>query len=494
MRQTKRVPFCFSSHMYKAVEGYLNAQAAKGWVLEKVTFFDLARFRRAGEEAPRRYCVDLLPYHRRRAAKEQDEDYLNLCEEAGWTLMARQGSMGVFVSRPGADPAPIQTDREAERYRYRRVCRNGAFWVGLQLLLDLLLVIAVVALVQLVARADVARAVYQYLLTWLRSWLLGALGMTVPLLALLGLWRLGELAWSWVRTRQDGAIPTPARWALWANAAVNLLFLLAVLVLLAGVLAEQTRIGETTAFVSFVVAGAVLLFRGGSVREAQPRLMDGKWAQPRGSGFARRWERRQLLQAGALGLAMGAVALALSLAVGGSTVHFWRDNREQFTLYYTQASSLPLVREQDLGVEPEGAYTLSRGVGPAGRYALLMMSPGNSLDEELDGVSCSRYDCWTDGLAGAVVDALRAETVIPEHRTGTPGRILRDYRCELAPCALDWADEAWLGEWSDDNWAMGESRGQVLILRKGSVAVRVFAPADLTDENILENVRARLGL
>ena len=494
MRQTKRVPFCFSGHMYKAVEDYLNAQAAKGWELEKVTFFDLAKSRRAGEEAPRKYCVDLLPYHRRRAAKERDEDYLDLCEEAGWTLMARRGSVGVFASQPGADPAPIQTDREAERYRYRRVCRNGAFWAALSLLPALLLVIMVTLLVQLVAGVDVAQAVYRYLLTWPRNWLLGTLGVTAPLFALLGLWRLGELAWSWARTRRDGAIPTPAPWALWANAIVNLLFLLAVLVLLAGVLAEGAQTGETTAVTTFLAAGAVLLFRGGRVREAQPRLVDGKWALPRSSGFVRRWERRQLVQAGALALAIGAVALVLSLAVGGSTVHFWRDNREQFILYYTQASSLPLVREQDLGVEQEGAYTLSRGVGPAGGYALLMMSPGNSLDEELDGVSCSRYDCWTDGLAGAVADALRAETVIPEHRAGTAGRILRDYRCELAPCALDWADEAWLGEWSDDNWAMGESRGQVLILRRGSVAVRVFAPVDLTDGETLAAIRARLGL
>ena len=268
MRQTKRVLFCFSGHMYKAVEDYLNAQAAKGWELEKVTFFDLAKSRRAGEEAPRKYCVDLLPYHRRRAAKERDEDYLDLCEEAGWTLMARRGSVGVFTSQPGADPAPIQTDREVERYRYRRVCRNGAFWAALSLLPALLLVIMVTVLVQLVAGVDVAQAVYRYLLTWPRNWLLGTLGVTAPLFALLGLWRLGELAWSWARTRRDGAIPTPAPWALWANAIVNLLFLLAVLVLLAGVLAEGAQTGETTAVTTFLAAGAVLLFRGRRVREA----------------------------------------------------------------------------------------------------------------------------------------------------------------------------------------------------------------------------------
>ena len=98
------------------------------------------------------------------------------------------------------------------------------------------------------------------------------------------------------------------------------------------------------------------------------------------------------------------------------------------------------------------------------------------------------------GVAGAAAASLRAETVIPEYRQYRDW-VLRDYQCgELEPISLGWADEAWLGTWRDYNWAMGESRGQVLILRKGSVAVRVFAPVDLTDEDILENVRARLGL
>ena len=45
-----------------------------------------------------------------------------------------------------------------------------------------------------------------------------------------------------------------------------------------------------------------------------------------------------------------------------------------------------------------------------------MMSPGNNLDEELDGVSCSRYDCWFPWLAGQVADTLREEVTIPEYR------------------------------------------------------------------------------
>lgn len=146
-----------------------------------------------------------------------------------------------------------------------------------------------------------------------------------------------------------------------------------------------------------------------------------------------------------------------------------------------------------MGAQPEGAYTLSQGIGPAGRYTLLMMSPGNNLDEELDGVSCSRYDCWFPWLAGQVADTLREEVTIPEYRQYRDW-VNRDYQCgELEPISLGWADEAWLGTWRDYNWASGESRGHVLVLRKGNVAVRVFAPVNLTDRDILAAIRSRSG-
>ena len=47
MRQTKHVLFAFSPYTYKAVEAYLNRQAARGWALERIGPFEqLARFRR----------------------------------------------------------------------------------------------------------------------------------------------------------------------------------------------------------------------------------------------------------------------------------------------------------------------------------------------------------------------------------------------------------------------------------------------------------------
>ena len=96
--------------------------------------------------------------------------------------------------------------------------------------------------------------------------------------------------------------------------------------------------------------------------------------------------------------------------------------------------------------------------------------------------------------AGAAAASLRAETVIPEYRQYRDW-VLRDYQCgELEPISLGWADEAWLGTWRDYNWAMGESRGQVLVVRAGSVAVRVMGPLELTGVDVLEAIRTRLEL
>lgn len=129
MRQTKHVLFAFSPYTYKAVEAYLNRQAARGWALERIGPFEqLARFRRT-DRTDLRCCTDLLPYRRGKKGRAKVEEYLALCREGGWELADRRGALGVFVNRPGTDPAPIQTDREAERAHYRQVRRNSLFWV-----------------------------------------------------------------------------------------------------------------------------------------------------------------------------------------------------------------------------------------------------------------------------------------------------------------------------------------------------------------------------
>ena len=102
MRQRKHTLFTFSPYEYKGVEAYLNSQAARGWELENVNPLGVARFRRA-QRADLRYCTDLLSYRRRREGRQAEREYLELCRGAGWELVDRWGSMGLFAhpDRPG---------------------------------------------------------------------------------------------------------------------------------------------------------------------------------------------------------------------------------------------------------------------------------------------------------------------------------------------------------------------------------------------------------
>ena len=94
MRQTKHVLFAFSPYTYKAVEAYLNRQAARGWALERIGPFEqLARFRRT-DRTDLRCCTDLLPYRRGKKGRAKVEEYLALCREGGWELVDRRGALG----------------------------------------------------------------------------------------------------------------------------------------------------------------------------------------------------------------------------------------------------------------------------------------------------------------------------------------------------------------------------------------------------------------
>ena len=86
-------------------------------------------------------CASLLDFALMGVDKwKARHDRWRVPERAFFCVALLGGTPGLFASLPGMDPAPIQTDREAERYRYRRVCRNGAFWAALSLLPALLLV------------------------------------------------------------------------------------------------------------------------------------------------------------------------------------------------------------------------------------------------------------------------------------------------------------------------------------------------------------------
>ena len=469
MRKTKHVLFTFSPYEYKGVEGYLNEQAERGWELVKVGSI-LAKFRRT-QRTDLKYCTDLLTYRRRQGGREAQREYLDLCREGGWELIDRRGNMGLFASLAVTDPAPIQTDRDTEWYNYKRAYRNSLFWAVAAVLPSMLSLLLAILLAGGLDTAGTA-LVRAIRFTWQRSWIAAIWQIALPILFAAGLGKIGGFFWNWARTRRTGAIQVPARWAMWANAVVNLIELMALLLMAAAAVADLIQGGGSVAAVIGMGIGGVTIF-------FWPSFTDQDEVYPR--------EYRQARIYGASLAVIAVLVIGATWWHGGDTVQFWPEN-DSFSAYRDTLEQLSVVRETDLGVERGDSYRLSRGIGPAGRYTLLEVALEYGLSE-LGGAACSRYDCWSPWLAGQVADALREEAATPE-RLQYRDWVIRDYHGgELTPISLDWADEAWLGSWTNGV----EEQGQVLVLRKGSVTVRVVGPVDLTDEDILENIQARLG-
>lgn len=441
MRRTKRALFTFPPYAYKAVERYLNRQAAKGWALEKIGAFGLARFRRTDRE-DLRYCADLLPYRRGKKGRAGVEEYLALCREGGWTLVDRQGALGVFASRPGADPAPIQTDPEAERAHYRQVRRNSLFWAAVPLVLALAWWLFALAVAQLSGGTAWREGLLlRICLSWPRNWVLVAWAAVLPLLLLPALARLGGLAWSWVRARRDGDIPTPAPWAMWAGAAVNLTALALLCIALAVVCAQAVQQGNISYFLGLLIGSVCLV--------ARSLILEQTASHP--------WEARRMRSRGIAFAALSAAVILLALTVGGG-----------------------------------GDRT---GVGPAGRYDQVDIRLDPRVEQEdgpgIDGVTAARYDCWSEAVAARVADTLRLEAEMPERVVYRGELLLRDYRCQtLAPMDVPWADEAWLGGWTDAGLLGGE--GQALVVRRGAVVLYLSAPMELARPDVLEALRGQL--
>ena len=466
MKRTKHVLFTFSPYMYKGVEGYLNDQAARGWELVKVGPLGIAKFRRT-QRADLKYCADLLTYLRGKDGQEEQREYLALCREGGWELVARRGSLGLFASLPGTDPAPIQTDPDVEWEHYKR-----AYWNSLLYVAAVILCYAFRLFLHIFVGEGLEELSQSIRFDWLKDWSIAGWLTALPIFCGVALWKTGGFLRNWAYTRQTGAIQVPARWAMWANAVVNLIELMALLLMAAAAVADLIQGGGSVAAVIGMGIGGVTIF-------FWPSFTDQDEVYPR--------EYRQARIYGASLAVIAVLVIGATWWHGGDTVQFWPEN-DSFSAYRDTLEQLSVVRETDLGVERGDSYRLSRGIGPAGRYTLLEVALEYGLSE-LGGAACSRYDCWSPWLAGQVADALREEAATPE-RLQYRDWVIRDYHGgELTAISLDWADEAWLGSWTNGV----EEQGQVLVLRKGSVTVRVVGPVDLTDEDILENIQARLG-
>lgn len=121
--------FPYGTIDYKAAQVWLDTKGAQSLRLAGIHLHCLARFTR--EEAPVSYFVDV--------DGGEGEAYLQLCADAGWEHVETVRMMTVFASRPGARPAPVQTDPtlEARRFGRKFVLRNLLSGLGALVLLAL---------------------------------------------------------------------------------------------------------------------------------------------------------------------------------------------------------------------------------------------------------------------------------------------------------------------------------------------------------------------
>ena len=119
----------------EALTDYLEKQAAKGWLLEKVGLYGLL-FRR-GEPSQRRYYADLPPWEPTASDwREQKEAYVQMCGEAGWEYVGSDGWIYVFSTEEENVP-PLHTDPQV---RYRAIDRIWRWRIRLGFILLLLTV------------------------------------------------------------------------------------------------------------------------------------------------------------------------------------------------------------------------------------------------------------------------------------------------------------------------------------------------------------------
>ena len=455
MKGKKYTLFNFCTGDFKGVERYLNAQAARGWKLDKVGLL-LGRFSPAGRD-DLHWCVDLVNPRRER---EAEEEYLGLCAEGGWDLAAKTNNMYLFCSRPGLNPGPVQTEPELERKNYFRYYVRSA-------ILSVLIVAGVLAVWALMAWAmgstfgaaeDVVRALR---FNWMESWTLPAAALALGLWLLSAVWRLGDFAAALVRNREELRPPRP--WTMWVSAVVSAVMVLAWGVVVLGAAGDALLTGEGNPLYLPILLGGWGLYA----------LY--RWLILERDVFA--GERKLNLKVGLICLALAAaLAAGMVLTPFGEWSSYDDPEAEE---QYAQLESAPVVRAEDLGTAGDRRFFwVPHTVTPMGER----WKVDDFLGDSVIMTGCETYRCPTVWQARSL-----ARTKAEEYAwSADPGGLHETAGADLAPVNLPWADQAWYGRWT-------EGELYVLVVRVGRQVTVLSAWEPLWTDEHLAAIRARLA-
>ncbi|MBQ9845201.1 MAG: DUF2812 domain-containing protein [Oscillospiraceae bacterium] len=113
MRKTKRVIAQFTFYDRTGIQQFLEKQALKGWMLEKISSYGW-KFRRI-EPQKINFAVTYFPEASMFDPEpgENQKSFWDLCEHTGWQLASHNAQMQIFYNKR-ENPVPIETDPETE--------------------------------------------------------------------------------------------------------------------------------------------------------------------------------------------------------------------------------------------------------------------------------------------------------------------------------------------------------------------------------------------
>ena len=131
MREVKRTVPMYSFYDRTGIQDYLEAQAAKGWMLEKAGTI-CWKFRRM-EPRKLKFSVVYFPsadlYDP--APGEGEQTFREFCEHSGWKFAGSQAQMQIFYNA-SAHPVPIDTDPVIEVENIHKSMKKGtlaSYWL-----------------------------------------------------------------------------------------------------------------------------------------------------------------------------------------------------------------------------------------------------------------------------------------------------------------------------------------------------------------------------